>query len=196
MLELLGTIATSILGGGATGLIGVLVQRWADYKNRQLDLELSKQKQDHELAMRDKDAAIMAQEWASRTKVADIEATGKVDEAKAAAAGAEAVADANAFEASFKMEPVRWSDGIKPTKNQSWVLIMLDAFRGVVRPGLTIYLCILATMIYNEAARHYGVLSQEQSFEIFKLCVGTILYLFTTCVLWWFGTRNKGQQPK
>jgi hypothetical protein len=196
MLELIGTVVTSILGGGATGLFGVLIQRWADYKNRQQDLELQKLKFDHEGNMKDKDAAIMAQEWAARTKVADIEATARVGEATVKAVGEEAVADANAFAASFKMEPARWSEGVKPTRAQGWLLLLLDAFRAVIRPGLTLYLCYLVTQVYNESRKYGNTMTPEQAFDILKLLIGTIVYLWTTCTLWWFGTRNKGQAPK
>lgn len=195
MLEILGTIATAMLGGGATGLFGVLIQRWADYKNRQQDIETLKVKQDHEATMRDKDAAIMAQEWAARTKVADIEATGRVDAAKAEAAGKEAEADAKAFADSYKLEPPSYSAGHTLSPRQRWVVVILDAVRGVIRPGLTVYLCYLTTLVYDESQRHVGALTAAQSFEILKLCIGTILYLFTTCTLWWFGTRHRGQPP-
>jgi len=73
MLELIGTAASAILGGGATGILGAAVQRYADYKGRQLDLQAQASKQAHEVAMREADARIMAQEWAARTQVATIE---------------------------------------------------------------------------------------------------------------------------
>ena len=62
MLELIGTAASAILGGGATGILGAAVQRYADYKGRQLDLQAQASKQAHEVAMREADAKIMAQE--------------------------------------------------------------------------------------------------------------------------------------
>jgi hypothetical protein len=126
MIEVLGTIFGSIFGGGATGLLGILAQRWADYQNRKLDIELQKTKNDHEVKMREADAAILAQEWAARTKVAEVESEGRKD-----------VADTQAFAQSFQMEPQRFSEAVKPTKGQGWVLVLLDAFRGLIRPGLT-----------------------------------------------------------
>ncbi len=185
MFEILGTIVSSVLGGGATGLLGVLFQRFADYKNRQLDIQLEREKMGHEIELRKADAAIMAQEWAARTKVAEVEA-----------AGQEAVADANAFAASYKLEPIQYSAGIKPSRMQAWLLILLDCFRGSIRPVLTVYLCLLATMVYVETQKISGAMTQEQSFEALKLIIGTILYLWTTCTLWWFGTRNKSTMQK
>lgn len=187
MLELIGTVLGGILSGGATGLLGVAFQRFADYKNKQLDLQQQEKQQNHELAMRDKDAAIMAQEWAARTKVADIEAGAKVD-----------AADAEAFAASYKLEPAMYSGSAKPTKAQAWVLVLVDGLRGSVRPLLTVYLCVITTMTYLDARALLGstAYTTEQAFELTRLIVWTVLYLTTTCVLWWFGTRNKQTGPK
>ncbi len=135
--------------------------------------------------MREADAKIMAQEWAARTQVATIEGETR-----------EAEADARTLSASYQLEPQQYSAAVKPTRGQGWLLVLLDVLRGVVRPGLTIYLCVLTTQIYNELASKVGQISQDQQFEMVKLIVGTILYLFTTVTLWWFGTRNKGAQPK
>jgi len=189
MLELFGTLFSSIFAGGATGLLGVLVQRYFDHKNRELDKQLEAQRQAHELSMRDKDAAIMAQEWAGRTQVADIEAAATVN-----------AADAAAFGASFNLEPKQYSSNVvKPTKGQSWVLVLVDAVRGIVRPGLTVYLCAITTMVYSDAQMLLGKaqgMTATEALDLTKMVVGTVLYLTTTCVLWWFGTRNKQTAPQ
>jgi len=188
MLEILGTAASAILGGGATGLLGVLVQRWFDHKNKQADLDVLKANHAHEELMRDKDAAIMAQEWASRTKVAEVEATGR-----------EAEADAKAFGESYLTEkPVEFAP-VKATRTQAWVLVLVDGFRRLVRPGLTVYLCAITTQIYMMSVdvlnKHGAQMTADQALDLTKMVVGTVLYLTTTCVLWWFGTRNKQQSP-
>ena len=186
MLELLGTVFGSIFSGGATGIIGVVAQRFADFKNKQLDLQLEKQRGELELAKRDKDAQIMAQEWAGRTQVAKIEGD-----------AAQQVADAAAFAASYKLEPERYATG-ELSGGQRWLMVLLDLLRGSVRPLLTIYLCALTTMVYVQAR---GLLAKEdldvtQVLELEKMIVGTILYLTTTIVLWWFGTRNAQSAPR
>lgn len=188
MLELIGTALGGILSGGATGLLGVAFQRFADYKNKQLDLQHQEKQNAHELDMRDKDAAIMAQEWAARTKVAEVEAGARVD-----------VADAEAFAASYKLEPAMYSGQAKPTKGQAWLLVIVDALRGAVRPLLTVYLCVITTMTYLDARsllEGTKTYTADQAFELTKLIVWTVLYLTTTCVLWWFGTRNKQTAPR
>lgn len=183
MFEFLGSMFTSILSGGMTGIFGVAVQRFADYKNKQLDAQVLLQKQAHEIALREIDSKIMAQEWAGRTRVAEAEATGK-----------EAAEDAKAFAASFS-EPSKFA--VATSSAQNWLFVILDFIRGIVRPVLTVYLCILTTAIYVHAK---GLLASDMShgeaYELVKLIVGTILYLFTTCLLWWFGVRNKQPGPK
>ena len=42
MFELLSTIVSGVLGGGATGLLGVLLQRFFDWRKQSQDLELLK----------------------------------------------------------------------------------------------------------------------------------------------------------
>lgn len=191
MLEILGGIVSSVFAGGATGIIGVIAQRWADYKNRQLDLQLEQMRIDGDLAKRKLDAEIMAQEWAGRTKVAEVEAEGRSD-----------VASSEAFAASFKMEPARYFEGPRPKGIIGAVIAlsqaMLDVVRGFVRPGLTVYLCVITTMIYLNALAIMALktITPDQAFEMVKMINATILYLTTTCVLWWFGTRNKQSPPK
>jgi hypothetical protein len=182
-MDFLTTIFSSIFTGGATGIIGVIAQRWADYKNRQLDIEMQKAKQDHEIQMRKADAEIMAQEWAARTRVAEVEAGAAME-----------VADSEAFAESYRMEPALYSASVKPSAGQAWMLVVLDFVRGSVRPILTLYLSIISTLVYIEAQKHYGSITPAESYELMKNIIGTIMYLWVTIVLWWFGTRNKSHK--
>jgi hypothetical protein len=189
MFELIGAGLTGILTGGATGLLGVGIQRFFDWMKLKQDIEKMRLQFDHDIALRKVDAEIMAQEWAARTKVAEVEAAGR-----------EAVADSQAFAASFQTEPARYSEGIKPTRGQGWLLVLLDVLRGIVRPGLTLYLCWIATMMYEESRAVLALADLTTDtklvMSVYTQIVFTLLYLFTTCVLWWFGTRNKAPQPK
>lgn len=187
MLEILGSVLGNVLSGGATGLIGVIAQRWADYQNRKLEIQLEKQRAENALAVRKQDLEIMDREWRGRVEVAQTEG-----------ATAVSVADANAFAKSFQMEPKQYSDSSKLTPRQQWVMVGLDALRGAIRPLLTVYLCLLTTLVWFQVR---SVLGQTQgmdvaaAMEVWKMVVGQILYLTTTCTLWWFGTRNKSKQP-
>lgn len=183
--DLITTIFGSILSGGATGLIGVVLQRFADYKNKQLDITISAQNNSFELAKKDKDIELMEKEWTGRDKVASTEGEAKMD-----------AAASEAFSKSFESESTQFTKGATLTAGQTWLMVVLDFMRGSIRPVLTIYLCVLTTYIYYQAqqALESTILTPDQALSIVKMTIGTILYLFTTCTLWWFGTRNK-QKP-
>ncbi len=173
MLEAI--LASSALGS-LFGLIGGAIDKYQERK-------LNEMKFKHELAMREVDAKILAQEWAARTKVAEVESAGR-----------EAVEDSKAFAESFRTEPQRYSEGVTPTAAQGWLLVILDFVRGVTRPGLTLYLCALTTLVYWEARRLMGPgMTPEMAIGVLGQIISTILFLSTTCVTWWFGTRNKSR---
>lgn len=185
-MDILATIFGSIFSGGATGLIGVAVQRFADYQNRKLDIQIEREKRETEIAKRKADAEIMREEYAGKLKVAQEEG-----------ATAKDVAETTAFSATLLKEPERYSQG-KFTAGQQWVLVCLDALRGAVRPLLTIYLCALTTYVWFQVKSVLATqqLQADAALDVWRLVVANILYLTTTVVLWWFGTRNRQQQPK
>ena len=172
----------SVVSGGVTGLIGTVVGNIYMYKSKQLDIDLEKTKAANELAQRKLDAEIQAQERASRTKVAEITTAGQVD-----------VADAAALAASYN-EPQQYSEKSLLTHGQEWIMVFLDALRAVIRPGLTIYLCGITTMIYIQT-RSLISGNPGDSFALLERLIDTILYLTTSVILWWFGSRNKTKQP-
>lgn len=156
---------TDLMFGGLTGLIGGIAQKVADYKTKKLELELLQKKTEAEIALRRVDAEIMAQEWAARTKVAEIE-TASAD-----------------FKASFN-EPEMYSANVKPTRQQSWLLVVVDFLRGFVRPFLTLYMCGVVTLLYW---RTDGGSINPQTI------VDTILYLAIMSCSWWFGSRTSSK---
>ena len=180
-------ILGSVFTGGATGVLGVVVQRWADYKNRQIDLQIAKQQGEFELAKLKADAEISAQEWAGRTKVAATEADAAKD-----------VAESQAFATSLQKEPERYSNVGSVTPMQNWLLVLLDVLRGAVRPMLTLYLCVLTTYIWWQVRQELSTedLDANSVIAVWTKVVDTILYLFTTTTLWYFGTRNRQAPPK
>lgn len=187
ILTLLGTIFSSTLAGGATGLAGVGLQRFFDFLNRKADLQKTLADQAHQLKMREVDLSIMQQEWAGRLKVAEREG-----------ATAENVAATAAFKETLFTEPERYSDASRLTKNQMWWMVALDFIRGIIRPALTVYLCVLTTLVYVQARQLLSKedLTVQEAMELTRTIVGTILYLTTTVTLWWFGTQNKQSQAK
>ncbi len=171
----------SIASGGITGLVGTAVQGYYTYKSKQLDIDLEKTKAQNEIELRKIDIQMQTAEWASRTQIAEITTQGEVDKA-----------DAQALVASYN-EPVQYSEKTLLTHAQEWVMVGLDAFKAVIRPSLTVYLCVLTSLIYVQT-RGLITSNQVDSFAVLQKLIDTILYLTTTCILWYFGSRNKVKQ--
>jgi hypothetical protein len=95
-------------------------------------------------------------------------------------------------------EPERYSSEAKVTPAQNWFLVLLDVFRGGVRPGLTLYLCVLVSMLLKQSSSMLDKedLTPEEALKTLLLLIDAIIYVWTTCTLWWFGTRNaQRKQP-
>ena len=169
----------SVFSGGLTGLVGTALQSYYTYKSKQLDIDLEKNKAANEIELRKIDIQMQAAEWASRTQIAQITADGETDKA-----------DAAILAASYLTEPQQYSEKSLLSHSQEWVMVFLDAFKAIIRPSLTVYLCILTSLIYAQT-RGLITTNQSDSFALLQKLVDTILYLTTTCILWYFGSRNK-----
>ncbi len=188
MLTILGTIISGVLGGGATGLLGVLLQRFFDFKSKQQDIEVIKLNHANALAL----AQAESERWARRA-----EADERIAEQDTLARETEA--DARSLVASYEHDRATYMDQ-GAQRRKGWVgaavtLMMgiVDFTRGVLRPGLTVYLTIIVTLMFRElmlmlGARGY-VFDNGEIVKLLAQIVATLLYCFTTCVVWWFGTR-------
>lgn len=174
MLDLL----TSGIGGVLTGLLGTALQKVMDYKTEKL-------KAQNELDKRKLDIEMMQAEWAARVKVSETEANAKME-----------AADAEAFAASYNLEPKIYSEGSSKTPAQVWLLLLLDVFRGSIRPMLTTYLVVLTTLLYFKSAAllSHEIILPGMAYELVQEIIGTVLYLTVTVCTWWFGVR--GNRPK
>jgi len=179
-------LLSSVLSGGLTGILGAGIQRFADFMNKKQDIKIMELKFAQEVKLKEVDASIMREEWAQRTKVAEVEGAAKVS-----------VAEQEAFAKSFEMEPQRYSEKVKPGAVAGFMLVLIDFIRGLVRPGLTIYLCVLTTLIYFQARALLNdqALSPAEAMALTTTITETVLYLFTTVTLWYFGTRNSAKGP-
>jgi len=181
MLALLGMLISGVVSGGATGLIGVLIQRYFDLQNKKQDIEALKLNLANsvELSKMESDRARVRAD-------ADIQV-------------AETEADAKVLVASYEHDEAKYIDKEalrKPGKISSFIMLMMgfvDFLRGALRPGMTIYLCFLVSAMFawvKSLAEEYGiVMTPEQVLTLITQIITTILYVFTTVTLWWFGTR-------
>lgn len=165
MLDTLFDIGTSILSGGATGLIGTAISRVMDYFG-------SKQEHRQEMDLRRLDVELARVEAAGAGQVAAIEAESERDQAEWRALGA-----------SYQEAARRWS---RP--GEGFLMTFVDVVRGMTRPVLTFGLVGLAGTIY------FTVGAVDLAEEALRpRIVDTVLYLATASVLWWFGTRPRSK---
>ena len=179
--------------GGVTGLLGNALTAWNNYKTQKL-------KNEHDQRMYD----FKIKEIAAQTDAAI-----KITEAKVA--GAVELADSDAYTESQKQ-------GNKALFGDSWIqklldmegwlkyitvpiatflatlLGIVDVLKGLMRPGLTIYLTGITTWLTWKA---YGIMMMAgatipaaQAFELYKEVTSIVIYLTVSCITWWFGDRR------
>jgi len=190
MGEILGTVVSGVLSGGATGLLGVLLQRWFDMKRRGQDLDLARLQAANALELRrlelDQQAAMAASADQARVRVAELDAQAREDEASARSYQASVAGD----RATFLAPPAQ-----QQSRLARWLMATVDFARGMVRPGVTLYTLYLMTVlmlwVQDMHTRKQLVLSVAQTFDLAMEIIRTITYLATTSTVWWFGVRGQ-----
>jgi len=181
MLSIISLLLSGVLSGGATGLLGVLLQRYFDLKNKQQDVEVLKLNLANNIELSKMES--------DRLKVR-MDAELDIETEKS---------DAAILQASYQNDQAAYVDK-ESMRKKGWVantvLLMMgivDFTRGILRPGMTIYLCFLVSAMFMWAkglAEAYGIsMTSEQVVDLITQIIATILYVFTTVTLWWFGTR-------
>lgn len=190
MLSMLASIFGSIFAGGATGLLGIFLQKYFDLQTKKLDIEAAQKRAEIELQLRDKDLQIMNAEWEQRSKVAQIEGDASIGVEAQKAFGQSLAADRATY---------LTADLAKESRFATVILAVLEFLRGVVRPVLTIILVWMSWKLYEQTDAILSAQGIQLSAEILQtqllLIVQTLLYLSTTVVTWWFGVRNPQMPP-
>ncbi len=153
----------SFLTGGASGLIGTVLSGVMSFFQ-------ARQRHQQALEMRKIDLEEMRMEAESAERVAALDLEARTNEA-----------DAKALAASYREASSRWSKGLDLTPAQGWVLILIDAIRGLMRPTLTLF------YLYGTYAIWAAVLPGSEDGQHASQAM---VYLSTTCTLWWFGSRH------
>lgn len=195
MLALLGGLLSSVMSGGATGLLGILIQRFFDAKSKAQDIEVIALNHKNALDLKEMEIKTVAREWEGREAVAQREAEGVAAQAQAEEHAREVEADSSNYGRSIDNDKATYSAPDAQKKNK-WLAVMMgsvDFIRGITRPALTMYLVVLTHIMFNWArqiAAEKGVtLTAVEVKEIIMTIITTLLYLATVAVVWWFGTR-------
>lgn len=195
MMEILGTVLTGVLSGGATGLLGVLLQRFFDARKAAQDIELARLQLD--AARETRRMELEAQERMASNAAATQQLQAQLD-----AHAREVEADNAAYVASIASDRATY---LAPNAQQHsrlarWLMAVVDAARGLMRPGVTVYslvlLTSLAAWVRDMHQRQALVLTAAQQHELTMQVVGTVIYLTTTTVVWWFGVRPAQPQRR
>jgi len=173
------SILTTLIGGGVTGLLGTAITSVLGY---------FKQKEENKMALALED---------SRRKTLTLQANINLKMAEAKVRGAidleEIRQEGEARITSYENDKAAYATG--DTAKNSFLFILVDFLRGIIRPGLTIYLIVLTTLTYLKAdalvnAIGVDILNVDDAIAMVKEINATILYLTVVCVSWYFGNRS------
>lgn len=173
------------LFGTITGFITSWFQRKGDLQRSELDLKSQESKQRHELEMLKAQQAFLKEEYASRVHVAAVESETAIN-----------IADAGLQRASMVSEPKMFSLGGARTPFGQKMFEALDVIRGLVRPGLTVYISVaqgVISVIVLQAVIRDGSLN---TYALAEQCLGTLSYSMNACISHYFGTRNKASEAQ
>jgi|GEM_PF-1115077 len=202
LLGMLGGLVSSVLSGGATGLLGVVMQRVFDLMHRGQDLELVRINNAHAVQLAQMDAAKAERAAQAQENVAQRDADARASVAQSDAQAREDEAAARALMASYDADRAAYLDASSQGKSRLARVLMalVDFVRGIVRPGLTAYLVFETTILLAWArelvARNGVQFTVEQSHGLVMQIVQTVLYLATVSVVWWFGTRPPARKSQ
>lgn len=195
MLTILGTLISGIFSGGATGLLGVLLQRIFDLKKQAQDIELVKLNNANALEVRklelDAQERMTNRTAEAQERVADLDAQAR-----------EAEAAERSYQASHASDKATYlaPEAQQQSRVARWLMALVDFCRGIIRPGVTVYalalLTVLVFWVRDMYARSLITLTPQQTQELALQIIGTVTYLATTCTVWWFGVRGQSQSRR
>lgn len=154
--------------GAIAGAVSGIAGKFLDLKAKDKELELRKVDHAHELALRDKDREMAAQEAASKLQIHQTDADAGV-----------AIADLSALAKSFEADKATYGDHLLGR--------IVDFIRGITRPLLTYVAMILVVIVTLRALSQLGTvgLSQETLSEI----LGQGMFISSMAITWWFAAR-------
>ena len=181
---------TAGIAGGLFGVLGGVVNRLFDYLAIKEKTKSDKQQYDHEynvLKMEtDRDIAVAKSEATAKMEVAESEALGKsYDSDRATYLSPPLVSN---------LSP--WASGFV-----ACAMAVVDFVRGMTRPGITLYLCVLTTILYVQiqqviTAAGGEPITKAMAYALISQIIQTILFLTTMAVGWWFATRPSRSAAK
>ncbi len=176
------------LVGVATGLLGNVLTSFTNLKTQKL-------KNQHEVAMIKVETEAMAAEAAMQIKVTETNVAGELARLEETTYGKN-IELANKpslnnrlLEKLFDSPWTAWVATIL-----AFLLGVVDFLKGVMRPGLTLYLVALTSWITYYAAElltaKQGLMDAIMAAALFNKVVDIVIYLTVSVVTWWFADRR------
>jgi len=184
LTTILGAVG-SAASGGLLGLFGTGFKLWADHKSAQ-------SKRTFELKMRKLDQEEMQLEHQLHMREAEAQAKKEIAVATVHKEETEAQASADVEKAEIQLRQGSYLQD-KATYGGGFV----DGVRGLMRPVLTLYFAVLMALIayqlFQLANVHIGTSTASY---LLKDIINACIFLSTTSVTWWFGSRpiHKGEK--
>ena len=164
----------SLISGGLTGVLGSTLNNLFDFFKKRQEFK-------QQVALKKLDLDMMDKEWAYRERVAIMEGEVRMGESADKALAASYAADKATY-----VQASRW-------------LLAVDLVRGLVRPALTVFLIVQVYLLQKDindmVAMQGGLqaLGLDKVMSLYASVVDMILYLASTAVAWWFGSRPPAQ---
>jgi len=173
-MEALLSILTSTGAGGIIGVVGSWLTKREERKNIQLQFE-----RDVKLAEIRKDEAKIEADHElgladKQIERAQVEGSVAIDQAEIEA----------------------FTDGLKE-QSKNYGIKVVDGIRGLMRPLITVYLLVIATLLTLKINQLVGGLDSLEMSElkgIYDNVINQMLFLTATAVTWWFGSRPSSQR--
>ena len=182
-----------IILGGVTGLIGSALKAIFNFKTEKLRGEIK-------IKTIEAETGAMIEEAKANIAITRAQVEGEIE-----------IADSNAFMASQKegnkaLFGNKWIDKLLEIEGYwrfiaypvavlvSFMFGFVDFLRGLMRPLLTIYLTGLATWVtyksYMLLSLTKSAMTTSEALAIFTDSTSIVMYLTTTVICWWFGSRQ------
>lgn len=191
------------LVGSILGIAGSGLTAWFKHKDKVIEIDLQKSKQEHEINMVKAETESMIEEAKANIKItqAQVEGATELKEIDAYITS-QKEGNKNLFSSKwieYLMSVEGWWK-ILTLPLASFIALLFgftDFLKGVVRPLLTIYLSLVSSWITYKAYEIISIngmtLTSVQATQIFNDVTSIVLLLTTTCVSWWFADRRIGK---
>jgi len=162
-----------LLSGAGFGTIFGGLMGWL---NRKVDLQEKQLQWKHDLDMREKDAAILREEYAARTQIAQVEGEARVEQE------------------AFKALAESYKFAVPESSSK------MAAFSAFIRPFLSLMYFVASTLgsgwvVYYAFAVMKVSFTTEQWFDLVIFVISWFAFMAGAAIGWWYANRPSGRAP-